>query len=205
MLQEEKVTWKNGNEIGEGMWASSRNDRGVVICHPHPQMGGSMYNNVVEAIRDAFISQGYSTLRFNFRGVGGSTGRYDEGRGEKQDILSACEYLKGRGIKKIALAGYSFGAWVACNLLKENPSMFEKAILVSPPDKFVVFDWNGLEDAVDLIVCGKLDPFCDVNNLKLHAEKIHAMFRVMPSVDHFYDGYETQLTDYLNQHLNEKK
>ena len=84
---EEKVYWENGLLRIEGLWIASGGDAGVVICHPHPQMGGSMYNNVAETIRDVFAGQNYSTLRFNFRGVGGSTGQFDEGRGEVQDVL----------------------------------------------------------------------------------------------------------------------
>ena len=136
MDQEEKVFWKNGVLAGEGLWRHSAGDSAVVICHPHPLMGGSMHNNVVETIRDVFSSGGYSTLRFNFRGVGESTGNYDEGRGEKQDILSACEFVKSHGEKNITLAGYSFGAWVCCRLLADKPPLINSVILISPPQKY---------------------------------------------------------------------
>ena len=85
-MKEERVTIINNGLLIEGLLEKSSGDRGVVICHPHPLMGGSMHNNVVEAIREAFAAEKYSTLRFNFRGVGHSTGVYDEGRGEQEDI-----------------------------------------------------------------------------------------------------------------------
>jgi len=204
MNHEENVTWENGKLVGEGLWLKSQSDKGVVICHPHPQMGGAMYNNVVEAIQSVFAVNGFSTLRFNFRGVGGSTGQYDEGRGEQQDVLSACEFMKEQGIKKIIFAGYSFGAWVGSNVLRENSALFEKAFLISPPDKFMKFDWNGLENSVNVIVCGKIDPFCDVQNLKIIAEKISAKFIVLESVDHFYAGHEEQLAYCLDPYIEGK-
>ncbi len=87
IVHEEKVFWNNGSLKIEGMLWRSSLENGVVICHPHPLMGGSMHNNVVEAIRDIFALHNYTTLRFNFRGAGNSTGSYDEGRGEQEDIL----------------------------------------------------------------------------------------------------------------------
>ena len=205
MFKEEKVYWKNGNLTGEGLWSRNAGSDGVVICHPHPLMGGSMDNNVVEAIRDAFSSCGYSTLRFNFRGAGGSTGRYDEGRGEKQDILSACAFIKNQGVEKIVLAGYSFGAWVCCRLLKDQPSDFASVILISPPQKYFAFDWTGLDHAVALMVCGDSDQFCDVDELRTGADKIHARLAILEATDHFYAGKEERLTQYLNQYIYEKK
>ncbi len=188
------MTWENGNLIGEGLFCKVDGDDGVVICHPHPQMGGSMYNNVVEALQILFANHRYSTLRFNFRGVGGSTGFYDEGKGECKDVLAARAFLQKQGVKKIYLAGYSFGAWVISNVLKETYGLFEKAFMISPPDKFVQFDWNGLENAVEAIVCGEADPFCDTQNLKKIAQKIHADFISLESVDHFYLSREKELS-----------
>ncbi|MCK7477730.1 MAG: hypothetical protein M0C28_09910 [Candidatus Moduliflexus flocculans] len=205
MQQEEKVFWKNGSLTGEGLWCQGAGDAGVVICHPHPLMGGSMYNNVVETVQDVFSSCDYSTLRFNFRGVGESTGRYDEGRGEKQDILSACEFIKSQGVKKITLAGYSFGAWVCCRLLKDKLSQISSTILISPPQKYFDFDWRGLEDAVEIMICGDRDPFCDVDDLREKAEYIHSRLTILQATDHFYAGQEAQLAEHLRKYIHEKK
>ncbi len=205
MQQEEKVFWKNGMLAGEGLWRRAAGAAGVVICHPHPLMGGSMYNNVVETIRDVFSSCGYSTLRFNFRGVGESTGRYDEGRGEKQDIVSACEFIKSQGVEKITLAGYSFGAWVCCRLLTDKPSLIASTILISPPQKYFDFDWDGLENAVELMICGDGDPFCDVDDLRKNAEYIQSKLKILRATDHFYAGQEAYLAACLRQYLHEKK
>ncbi len=205
MHQEENVFWKNGLLTGEGLYRKKAGDEGVVICHPHPLMGGSMHNNVVETIRDVFSSCDYSTLRFNFRGVGESTGRYDEGRGEQQDILSACEFMSSRGVKKITLAGYSFGAWVCCRLLKDKPLLIDSTILISPPQKYFDFDWSGLEDTVKLMICGDLDSFCDVDDLRKKATDIHSKFIRLRATDHFYSGQESQLAEHLSKYIHEKK
>jgi len=205
MHHEEKVIWKNGSLTGAGLWHSGTGNACAVICHPHPQMGGSMHNNVVETVRDEWIAAGFSTLRFNFRGVGESTGHYDEGRGEKQDLLSACAFAKSRGVEKIFLAGYSFGAWICCRLLKDHPSVASFVVLISPPLKYFAFDWTGLENAVELMICGDQDMFCDAEDLRKKAEFIFSKWTILPGVDHFYFGQEARLAERLRQYICEKK
>src|ERR1051326_5967971 len=84
----------------------------AVVCHPHPLFGGTMHNKTVFRLATALNEVGIPTLRFNFRGVGLSSGSYDEGRGEQDDIRSALDELEQR-FPNVALcvAGFSFGAW----------------------------------------------------------------------------------------------
>jgi len=95
---------------------------GVVVCHPHPLHGGSMYNNVVEALFDGLPPRGAAVLRFNFRGTSGSEGRHDHGQGERLDVVAALDELAGRwpGVP-LLLAGYSFGADVS--LAVDHPAV----------------------------------------------------------------------------------
>ncbi len=89
---------------------------GVVVCHPHPLMGGDMHNNVVMGVCRELVGSGMAVLRFNFRGVGASAGTHDQGRGEVEDAQEALRYLSELpelGGRAIGLAGYSFGAGVA--------------------------------------------------------------------------------------------
>ncbi len=91
--------------------------RGVaVIAHPHPLFGGSMDNKVVQTLARAFVQSGWQALRFNFRGVGASAGVYDEGRGELEDLLALVAQAAPTG--PLALAGFSFGAFVTSHALE---------------------------------------------------------------------------------------
>ena len=83
----------------------------AVITHPHPLYGGTMDNKVVQTLARAFVQAGWTALRFNFRGVGASEGSYDEGRGEALDLQAVVRQLAPEGA--LALAGFSFGAFVA--------------------------------------------------------------------------------------------
>src|SRR6185295_11366056 len=85
----------------------------AVVCHPHPRGGGTMNNNVVYRAAKALVAGGVTTLRFNFRGVGASTGSYAEGIGEEEDVQAAVDFLREQAPgKEIWIAGFSFGARV---------------------------------------------------------------------------------------------
>ena len=87
----------------------------VVIAHPHPLFGGSLDNKVVQTLARAFVQCGWTAVRFNFRGVGASAGGHDEGRGEMEDFLAVVEQVAPEG--PLALAGFSFGAFVTSHAL----------------------------------------------------------------------------------------
>lgn len=86
---------------------------GVVLCHPHPAFGGNMDNSLIVNLADGLSQKGYATLRFDFRGVGRSTGKATGGDKEGEDVLAAADFLKGKGIQPLVACGYSFGAAVA--------------------------------------------------------------------------------------------
>jgi alpha/beta superfamily hydrolase len=86
----------------------------AVVCHPHPQHGGTMHNKVVHTLARAFVRSGYEVLRFNFRGTEESEGEFDNGIGELDDALAAIEWMRSRhGAYPLWLAGFSFGAAIA--------------------------------------------------------------------------------------------
>ena len=86
---EEKITFESGPCRLEGYWQAGAKSNGVVITHPHPLYGGTMNNPVVETVQSAYQQNGYATLRFNFRGVGGSQGNFDNGLGDQDDVRAA--------------------------------------------------------------------------------------------------------------------
>jgi len=188
----------NGLKL-EGMLGDSPNDKGVVICHPHPLYGGTMHNNVVKAVAHAYQEEEYSTLRFNFRGVERSEGDFGNGVGEQEDVKAALRTL---GKKNMDLAGYSFGAWV--NAL--GLSKFEEAhrlIMVSPPVSVIDFGFLEYSPKVKLVICGSRDEIAEYKKVEKMLPKWNdqALFRVIEGADHFYSGYEEDLIDTIGEFL----
>lgn len=112
---EEHATFQVGDVTLEGfLWVPpSLPAVGVVLCHPHPLYGGNMSNNIVMALAEAFQQAGMTTLRFNFRGVGASSGTHGGGQAEVDDVQAAVAYLLSRqAVARVVVAGYSFGAMV---------------------------------------------------------------------------------------------
>ncbi|MHB8909608.1 MAG: alpha/beta hydrolase [Syntrophales bacterium] len=167
-----------------GLYASSGGALGAVIAHPHPLMGGEMHNPVVKILSQALNACGISTLRFNFRGVGASAGRYDEGRGEQDDFLAAVSFLEEKGLREILPAGYSFGAWVAAGVLNRRTML--PAILVSPPIDLLPFAFPALRGKVGLIACGDRDQFCPADRIRTVAAELSCRLDIFPDTDHFF-------------------
>ncbi len=191
----------NGLEI-EGQLAEGDQQKGAVITHPHPLYGGNMHNNVVAAVSRTYQKIGYTTLRFNFRGVGGSQGNYDDGMGEQEDVRAAVAYLADSGIRHIDLAGYSFGAWV--NALAVNDGLkIDNMIMVSPPVAFIDFKSIANLSSLKLVVTGSRDDIAPADKV----EKLYpgwspaAKFEVIEGADHFYGGYADQLEAVLTHFL----
>ena len=178
----------------EGRLTEGDQQKGVVITHPHPLYGGDMHNNVVAAVSRTYQKIGATTLRFNFRGVGGSQGNYGDGIGEQEDVGAAAAYLAERGIRQIDLAGYSFGAWV--NALAVNDGLkVDNMIMVSPPVAFIDFKSISNLSCLKLIVTGSRDDIAPADMV----EKLYptwnptAKFEVIGGADHFYGGYQDKL------------
>jgi len=135
--------------------------RGVaVICHPHPQHGGTMDNKVVQTLARALLQLGYRSVRFNFRGVGASQGVWDEGQGEVDDALAVVAAQREPGLP-LVLAGFSFGGYVAAQaahllpadaraerLLLVGPSTERQQVPAVPEDTIVIH--GELDDVVPL-------------------------------------------------------
>ncbi len=162
----------------------------ALVCHPHPQFGGTMHNKVVFRAAKGAIEAGLPTLRFNFRGVGKSRGTYDEGRGEREDVRAALDYLRARFPDlPIALAGFSFGVCVGLAVGAADPRVVALAGLGVPINDC---DIGYLREArkPKLIVQATLDEFGP-------ADQIQAFFDSLPGpkqihwvqgVDHFFTG-----------------
>lgn len=162
----------------------------ALICHPHPQFGGTMENKVVQTLAKAFVELGCATLRFNFRGVGNSAGTFDDGVGETEDAAAALAWARAKLAPSTALiaAGFSFGCFVQTRLLPRSQP--QQLVLVGP----AVNRFNVPEVAKDTIVIhGEEDdvvPLADVMNW---ARPQGLPVTVFPGAGHFFHGRLTEL------------
>jgi alpha/beta superfamily hydrolase len=186
----------------EGLYNFKDEKKGVVVTHPHPLYGGDMYNLVVESIVHVYNMKGYSTLKFNFRGVGGSKGTYGTGVGEKKDVLSAVSFLADMGMEWIDLAGYSFGAWVNAHAFRKD-SPVNRMIMVSPPVGFMDFASVSALNSLKYVVTGNRDDIAPADVVKklIVSWNPDARLDIIDGADHFYGGYLDQLEDCLSSNI----
>jgi alpha/beta superfamily hydrolase len=203
-MTEEKVFFQAGDVKIEGLLYNAPGDKGVVVTHPHPLYGGDMYNNVVETIVQAYRDKGYATLRFNFRGMGQSTGNYDEGVGEQEDVRAALVYLEGMGKTSIDLAGYSFGAWVNALGLKDF-DLARRTVMVSPPVNFLDFSFLDYNEKIQLVIAASQDDIGPPAMIKkmIQAWNPEARFSIIQGVDHFYWGKNGDIKRVIHEFLEE--
>jgi uncharacterized protein len=172
---------------------------GAIIAHPHPQFGGDMTNNVVLTAVRALAARGLAALRFNFRGVGRSTGAYGGGLDEADDVAAALAFLKTRTPGPHYVVGYSFGAAVAGRALIQGLSA-NGAICIAPPIAFMDLTFLPLVPGLRLILVGDRDELCPLPTLQaLMAAsqpppgKTVAEIRIIPGADHFFSRGEAEL------------
>ena len=196
----EKIKFLSENYEIEGLFNKRDKNKGVVITHPHPLYGGDMYNLVVETIVHVYNIKGYSTLKFNFRGVGKSQGQYDNGMGEQKDVLAALSFLADIGVEKIALAGYSFGAWVNAHAVIQEDVFVDNMMMFSPPVGFMDFNAINAMNLLKFVITGSRDDIAPVDAVKkmLPIWNPDARFEIIDGADHFYGGYLEQLESLLS-------
>lgn len=195
---EEAVTIQGKGVELEARFVPGTTPGGVVITHPHPLYGGSMHNNVVWTAHRAFTARGWATLRFNFRGVGRSTGTYGNGLAEVDDVAAAFAYLKARIQGPAFLVGYSFGAAVAARAMLGGLGA-NGLVLIAPPITFMELDFLPRVPRLELIVVGDRDELCPLAGLHTclgHRQPAVEIF-VIRGADHFFGGQEEQLFQVL--------
>ncbi len=156
----------------------------AVLCHPHPQYGGSMHDAVLGRLAAALSWAGIGVLRFNFRGVGASAGRYDGGIGEVDDLLAAADWLlAARPGTQLWAGGYSFGAWVTWQAL-DHALPAGRAMLIAPPVGAMPFPSHSANVPTDVVI-GTGDDFADPAALSAWSGvKVHRI----QGADHFFTG-----------------
>lgn len=162
--------------------------RVAVVCHPHPQHGGTMQNKVVHTLCRAANDLGYAALRFNFRGVGASEGNYDHGVGERDDARAAIRWAEQRFGGPLLLAGFSFGAVVAIEVARTHPPA--QLISIAPPVDRIDRDGWLQPDCPWLVVQGDNDELVAADAVVDFVNELEPGPRllVLPDVDHFFHG-----------------
>jgi alpha/beta superfamily hydrolase len=178
----------------------------AVVCHPHPQHGGTMHNKVAHTLARAFVLCGFVTLRFNFRGTEDSEGEYDEGVGELDDALAAVDWFHEQPhTGPLWLGGFSFGAAIA--IRAAVATSVDGLVSIAP----AVYRFaNGLESQPQcpwLIVQGDEDELVDVDET---VEWVNGLdpgpeFIVMPGAEHFFHGRLVELRTAIVEFVGESQ
>ena len=199
----EKIQFNSDDLTLEGLFTGVSSDRGVVVTHPHPLYGGDMVNPVVQTVADAYIQAGFSCLQFNFRGVGRSTGQFDNGRGEQGDVIAAVSWLTDRGSVDISLAGYSFGSWVNARIAADMAPVAHQ-IMVSPPVAFIDFADVKQIPTLRFVVTGGRDDIAPPGMVEplLPGWNPDAGMSIIPDADHFYGGCFDRLKEIVSAFLD---
>jgi len=161
----------------------------AVVCHPHPLHGGTMANKVVHIVSDALNKLGAATIRFNFRGVGYSAGRYDNGVGEIDDLDAVVSWFKERYPESpLWLAGFSFGSFVAFSAHKKVGA--ERLLLVAPPVGRFPFDPEQCVEIPWVVIQGGKDDVVSPEEVSVwvHRCRNKPHYEWFADADHFFHG-----------------
>ncbi len=191
MAGSEKIIIEGPAGSLECLWLPSGSDpldRAVVLCHPHPLYGGTMETKLVARTAKKLSESGFQTLRFNFRGVGRSEGKWAEGAGERDDLRAALDFVRSRLPEcRLAVFGFSFGAWVGLDV-GNSRSDVEALVGVAPPVGRVAFDSLRDSKKPKLIVYAGRDEIVDPGALLEWASGLLEPKEVagVPDADHLF-------------------
>lgn len=176
----------------------------AVVCHPHPEHGGTLENKVVHTLARAFVGKGFAVLRFNFRGVGESEGRFDDGPGELEDALAAAREGRRRmPAGPLWVAGFSFGAAIAIRAAAELGA--DGLVSVAPAVARVASIAGAEPRCPWLVIQGDRDELVAVDDT---IEWVNALepgpeLRVFPDTEHFFHGRLVELRKAVETFITE--
>lgn len=170
----------------------------AVLCHPHSQYGGSMHDAVVGVLASSCRELGFGVVRFNFRSVGRSEGRFDQGEGEIDDVLTVLDWVRAtQPSAELILGGYSFGAAMALLAASRVQENLSKLILVAPPIQMVESD-AALSIPLRVIVGGR-DTIVSATAASQYFNS--EQMAVLPQADHFFGGALDDLKELADEFL----
>jgi len=180
----------------------------ALILHPDPRYGGSMNNRVVFALHQTFVRKGFPTLRFNFRGVGRSVGAFDYGEGELSDAASALDWLQGynTGASQCWITGFSFGAWIAMQLLMRRPEI-TSFIAVAPPANMYDFSFLAPCPSSGLFLHGTADEIVPAEEVAKLGEKLTRLrsiaieMALIEGANHLFQNHTDDVSNVVERYL----
>ncbi len=183
----------------------------AIVLHPHPQLGGTMNNQIVYDLYYTFVRRKFSVLRFNFRGVGRSQGLFDNGPGELSDAATALDWMQGYNPDARAcwIAGVSFGSWISMQLLMRRPEI-EGFISVAPPANLYDFSFLAPCPSSGLMVNGGEDRVVSTEAVSSLVERLpiqrgHVVdHEVVPRANHFFEGKVNELMEVVDAYLDKR-
>ncbi len=208
-----EVTFNGPDGRIEGRYHQSENKHApaALILHPHPLYGGTMNNKVVYSLYDAFKRNNFSVLRINFRGVGRSQGKFDNGVGELADAATALDWLQNQNhdISSFWIGGFSFGAWIAMQLMMRRPEIQAFAV-ASPPVNKYDFSFLSPCPAKGIIIQGDQDSIVSENAVSEFVDKISKQkntdidYQIIFGADHFFREKTDELIEVVSNYINQR-
>lgn len=203
MVKTEKFFVENNGVKLEAEYYQTSFDKilAVLICHPHPQFGGNMWNNVTSAIFTKLMNANISCLRFNFRGVGHSTGGHSDGEGELSDVKACVDFLtNNKKINQVLICGYSYGAAIGCSAVNSSEKIIGY-VAISFPWDFMGSEFKELSqtDKPKLFIQGDRDQIASYKQFDKHMTYYRdpKEIKLVKGADHFYIGREDIVATYV--------
>jgi alpha/beta superfamily hydrolase len=199
-MKKTRVSFSSGGLVLEGILAIPEGAGpfpAVIVCHPHPLYGGSMDNNVVYSLSETLTQASLTSFKFNFRGVGGSQGKFGQGIGEREDVdaaISLVSTVKEVDSKRIGLAGYSAGAGFALPA-GFHDDRISAMVAVSPPLSMFDFDFLKNCPKPKFLISGSRDELIPINQFIEFCQNLPEPkeYESIEGADHFWRGYESRL------------
>lgn len=194
----------------EAKYHHSKNSKAplVIVLHPNPLQGGTMNNRVTLTLYNAFIENGFSAIRFNFRGVGKSEGVHDKGEGELTDTAAVLDWIQSinQGQRQLWVAGFSFGALIGMQLLMRRPEI-AGFVSVCPPANIYDFSFLAPCPVSGMIINGQDDIVCPVANVDKLVEKLNSQrgisidYRVIPDCNHSFTNHLDTIKNCVTEYI----
>jgi uncharacterized protein len=190
------------------LWTSAEPNPAMaaLVCHPHPLYGGTMHNKVVFQAAKSLHGAGLPVLRFNFRAAGLSEGEHDRGRGEREDVRAALDYLAGEFPRlPVVLAGFSFGAWVGLSVGAEDARV-RRLIGIGIPVNDSDFSYLRESTKAKLFVVGTEDQYAARQRVEKLVDSLAEPKRLIlvPGAGHFFNGKLVELDRAIREWMGER-